>query len=236
MGTVIERLRQIERARYRLTSVCLGRPLSCRCRGSPRSNGCLLHATASIPVAANGPAAHAASYRYSDFFSSRIVFALLLPFSLEQQADRCTQIGQTLLFRLTLSVGTGDLETGGPKSAFVRFAWMNYGCKLCHGVKIGRTRGPSSPTKAGPPEDGRIVRRARSTVDGCRRATRWTVATKSRRGQFYDCHPLLRLLVLRMPATRCVRRLHRDRDGSHAVPSKRAVSTVSPSTVHRPPD
>jgi hypothetical protein len=27
---------------------------------------------------------------------------------------------------------------------------MNYGCKLCHGIKIGRTRGPSSPTKAGP--------------------------------------------------------------------------------------
>ena len=144
----------------------LARPLSCRWRDLPRSNGCRLHAATGIPPVVGGPATHAASYRYGDFFSGRVVFALLLPFSLEQQADRGTQIGQTLLFRLTLSVGTGDLEAGGPKSAFVRFAWMNYGCKLCHGVKIGRTRGPSSPTKAGPPEDGRIVRSARLTVDG----------------------------------------------------------------------
>ena len=61
---------------------------------------------------------------------------MLLPFGFEQQPDRGAQISQALLFRLTLPVGTGDLETGGPKASFVGFAGMNDRGELCHGVKI----------------------------------------------------------------------------------------------------
>ena len=115
----------------------------------PRSNGCRLNAATGIPPVGGGPETHAASYRDGDFFSGRIVFALLLPFGLKQKSDGGAQIGQTLLFRLPLPVGSGDLKTGGPETAFLRLTRVHYSRDRGHTVKLGISRGPSSPTKAG---------------------------------------------------------------------------------------
>ena len=74
---------------------------------------------------------------------------MLLPFGLKQKSNGGAQIGQTLLFRLPLTVGSGDLKASGPESAFLCLTRVHYGCELGHTVKLGISRGPSSPTKAG---------------------------------------------------------------------------------------
>ena len=74
---------------------------------------------------------------------------MLLPFGLKQKSDGGAQIGQTLLFRLSLPVGSGDLKTGGPETAFLRLTRVHYSRERGHTVKLGISRGPSSPTKAG---------------------------------------------------------------------------------------
>jgi hypothetical protein len=48
-----------------------------------------------------------------------------------------------------LPVGSGDLKTGGPETAFLRLTRVHYSRERGHTVKLGISRGPSSPTKAG---------------------------------------------------------------------------------------
>lgn len=62
----------------------------------------------------------------------------------EHQSDRLSEIGEAVLFVLTLAIGTWNFQAGGPKAALVRFAAMEDGGVVFHSSQVSQVPGLSS--------------------------------------------------------------------------------------------